>query len=173
MKLEIVKADITKQNVDAIVNAANSRLANGGGVAKAIRLAAGPEYQRECDQLAAKELVPTGEAVVTGAGSLPCRYVINAVGPIYGKNAGRDAELLTAAYVSSLQAAMEWDITSIAFPAISCGIYGYPLQEGAEIAVSSVLMAAEQSPQLELIRFCLFGDRELEAFETAACHLTA
>ena len=166
-RIEIVLGDITKQEVDAIVNAANSQLANGGGVAQAISLAAGPEYQRECDSFAATGVVRTGQVLTTGAGGLPCKFVINAVGPIYGRHEGAEAELLASAYRNSIKAASEHKLRSIAFCAISCGIYGYPLAEGAAIALRTTYQTLLEYEDIDFIRFCLFGPAELDAFNQA------
>lgn len=167
--LELVQGDITKQQVDAIVNAANSRLANAGGVAWAIGDAAGPQLQRACDELiAAAGPLRTGEAVATDAYDLPCRKVIHAVGPVYGDHEGEEAALLAAVHRNSLSLAAELDLATIAFPAISCGIYGYPLEEAAPIAIAAALEGLrEAAGTVELVRFCLFGERELGAFEAA------
>jgi O-acetyl-ADP-ribose deacetylase (regulator of RNase III) len=167
-RIEVVLADITQEAVDAIVNAANGQLANAGGVAHAISDAAGPELQRACDELVAEHgPVSTGEAVATDAFRLPCRKVIHAVGPIYGRHGGRESELLAAAHRCAIGLADELGLQSIAFPAISCGIYGYPLDEAAPIAVSSALDALSASGEIALVRFCLFGERERTAFERA------
>jgi O-acetyl-ADP-ribose deacetylase (regulator of RNase III) len=167
-RIEIVLADITRQDVDAIVNAANTQLANAGGVARAISDAAGPELQRACDELVAERgPLSTGEAVATGAFRLPCRTVIHTVGPVYGRHAGEEAELLATAHRSAVATAAELGLSSIAFPAISCGIYGYPLEEAAPIAISSAIGALEAFGDLSLARFCLFGEGERDAFERA------
>jgi O-acetyl-ADP-ribose deacetylase (regulator of RNase III) len=167
-RIEIVLADITRQEVDAIVNAANTHLANAGGVARAISDAAGPELQRACDELVAERgPLSTGEAVATGAFRLPCRTVIHTVGPIYGRHGGEEAELLAAAHRSSIALAAELGLGSIAFPAISCGVYGYPLDEAAPIAISSTIEALDAAEGVSLARFCLFAERERTAFERA------
>jgi O-acetyl-ADP-ribose deacetylase (regulator of RNase III) len=167
-RIEVVQADITEQDLDAIVNAANSALAHGGGVAGAIARAAGPELQRASDQLvAARGRLATGEAVATDGFGLRARRVIHAVGPVYGRHAGKEAELLASAHRSAVAVAAELGLSSIAFPAISCGIYGYPFEEAAPIAVSSTSEALDRAPGIGLVRFCLFGDRELAAFERA------
>jgi len=167
-RIEIARADITEQDLDAIVNAANSALAHGGGVAGAIAGAAGPELQRASDQLvAARGQIATGEAVATDGFRLPASRVIHAVGPVYGRHPGEEAELLASAHRSAVAVAAELGLSSIAFPAISCGIYGYPLEEAAPIAISSTSEALDGAPGVGLVRFCLFGDRELAAFERA------
>ena len=167
-RIEVVLADITGEAVDAIVNAANTQLANAGGVARAISNAAGPELQRACNELVAERgPLSTGEAVATDAFRLPCHKVIHTVGPIYGRHGGEEAELLGDAHRSSIALAAELGLKSIAFPAISCGVYGYPLDEAAPIAVSSSLEALSDRGEIDLVRFCLFAERERSAFERA------
>jgi len=168
-RIEVARADITQERVDAIVNAANGNLAHGGGVAAAISRAAGPELQRACDELiASRRPLSTGEAVATDAFRLPCKRVIHAVGPIYGRHDGREAELLASAHRNPIALAAELGLRSVSFPAISCGIYGYPIDEAAPVAVSATAAAlAECGPDVELVRFCLVGDAELAAFESA------
>lgn len=135
--IEIVQGDITKARVDAIVNAANSRMLGGGGVDGAIHRAAGPALLEECKAVKPENGIrcPTGEARITGAGNLKARYVIHTVGPKYGIDKDPD-KLLAAAYRNSLDLALAHGCKSIAFPAISCGVYGYPPQEAAKIAIS-------------------------------------
>ncbi len=167
-RIEVVRADITRQDLDAIVNAANSMLAHGGGVAGAIAGAAGPELQRASEQLvAARGSLSTGEAVATDSFELPARMVIHAVGPVYGRHDGGEAALLAAAHRSAIEVAAGLGLRSVAFPAISCGIYGYPLEEAAPIAISATAAALDAAPEIGLARFCLFGDRELSAFGRA------
>jgi O-acetyl-ADP-ribose deacetylase (regulator of RNase III) len=167
-RIEVVQADITTEDLDAIVNAANTALAHGGGVAGAIARAAGPELQRASDALiAARGPLATGEAVATGGFGLRARTVIHAVGPVYGRHGGEEAALLAAAHRSAIEVADELGLGSIAFPAISCGIYGYPLEEAAPTAISATVEALDRAPDVSLVRFCLFGDRELSAFEDA------
>lgn len=144
------------------MNAANSRLAHGGGVAAAISRAAGPELDRESRELVEQEgSVPVGQAVVTGGYDLKVPWVIHAVGPVYGENGERDAELLVAAYRNSLERAREVGAKSVAFPAISTGIFGYPLDEAARIAVETV---RDHDGDLD-ITFALFDQRTFSAFE--------
>lgn len=167
-RIEIARGDITRQRVDAVVNAANGHLAHGGGVAAAISRAAGPELQRASDALIAERgPLATGEAAATDAFALPCRAVIHTVGPVYGQHGGEEAELLAAAHRSAIAVAAELDLSSLAFPAISCGIYGYPLQKAAPVAIAATVEALGAAPKVELVRFCLFGEREQEAFESA------
>jgi O-acetyl-ADP-ribose deacetylase (regulator of RNase III) len=167
-RIEVVRADITREDLDAIVNAANSMLAHGGGVAGAIARAAGPELQRVSDELIAfRGPLATGEAVATDSFGLPARKVIHAVGPVHGRHGGDEAALLAAAHRSAIEVAAGLGLRSIALPAISCGIYGYPLEEAAPIAISATAEALDAAPEIGLARFCLFGDRELSAFEHA------
>jgi O-acetyl-ADP-ribose deacetylase (regulator of RNase III) len=167
-RIEVVLADITREDVDAIVNAANTRLELGGGVAGAIAGAAGPELQRACDEVIdARRPLSTGEAVATEGFGLPARVVIHAVGPVYGRHGGEEAELLAAAHRSAVEVAAGLGLASIAFPAISCGIYGYPLDQAAPVAIGATIEALEGAPDVERVRFCLFGERERDAFERA------
>jgi O-acetyl-ADP-ribose deacetylase (regulator of RNase III) len=167
-RIELVLGDITQQDTDAIVNAANTRLAHGGGVAAAISRAAGPELQRASEELIAKRgPLSTGEAVATDAFALPSRKVIHTVGPVYGQHGGEEDALLAAAHRSAIALAAELGLSSIAFPAISCGIYGYPLEEAAPVAIAATAETLEAAPGVSLARFCLFGERERAAFEQA------
>ena len=160
--VECVRGDITSQaDVDAIVNAANARLESGGGVAGAIHRAAGPALAREARPLAPIE---PGEAVITGAHDLPNRYVIHALGPVYGQD-HPEAELLAGCYRNSLALAEENGIGSIAFPAISTGAFGYPGEEAARVALRTVIDEAETLRHVRLVRFVLFGEEDLEAHE--------
>jgi O-acetyl-ADP-ribose deacetylase len=166
-KIEVVRADLTAERTDAIVNAANTRLAHGGGVAGAIARAAGPELQRACDELiAARGELRTGEAVATEAFGLSCRKVIHAVGPIYGRHDGAEPELIAAAHANAVRLADELGLRSLSFPAISCGIYGYPVAEAAPIALGAVAEASAGTG-IELVRFCFIGDAEREPFAAA------
>ena len=140
-RVVIVVGDITRQNVDAIVNAANSSLLGGGGVDGAIHRAGGPAILEACREIRAKKYpqgLPTGEAVITTAGDLPAQYVIHTVGPIYGQNGGRESELLAACYRNSLKTAERYSLSSIAFPAISTGVFGYPLAEAAQVSSQAI-----------------------------------
>jgi len=160
--LECVRGDITSQDdVGAIVNAANARLESGGGVAGAIHRAAGPALAEEARPLA--PLSP-GEAVITGAHNLPNRYVIHALGPVYGQD-HPEAELLANCYRNSLALAEERGIESVAFPAISTGVFGYPVEEAARVAIGTVLDEAEKLQHVRLIRFVLFGEGDLAVHE--------
>jgi O-acetyl-ADP-ribose deacetylase (regulator of RNase III) len=165
--LELLQGDIVVQDVDAIVNAANSALSGGGGVDGAIHRAAGPELLTECLTLGR---CPTGEARITGGYQLKARHVIHAVGPVY-QGEPRDAELLASAYRSSLQLASQHGLRSVAFPAISTGIYRYPLREAAPIALRTVQAYLEEHPEIELVRFVLWDDQSRAEFERAALDL--
>jgi len=157
-KLEAVKADITKLAVDAIVNAANTSLLGGGGVDGAIHRAAGPELLAECRAIGG---CPAGEARITRGYRLPAKYVIHTVGPVYRDGRHDEAQLLASCYRNSLRLAVENGVRTIAFPAISCGIYGYPIEEAAEIAVRETAVAAG----IERIIFACFGDHVYRAYE--------
>src|SRR5438309_12103675 len=140
-RVSVVVGDITKQDVEAIVNAGNSALLGGGGGDGAIHRAGGPAILEECREIRRTrfpEGLPTGEAVITTGGKLAALYVIHTVGPIYGEHRGREAELLANCYHNSLTLAVEKNLTSVAFPAISTGIYGYPLAEAAEVASRTI-----------------------------------
>jgi O-acetyl-ADP-ribose deacetylase len=160
--VECVQGDITAQDdVAAIVNAANAELRSGGGVAGAIHRAAGPELEREARPLAP---IRAGEAVITGGHDLPNRYVIHTLGPVYGQDRP-EAELLATCYRNALALAEENGIDSIAFPAISTGIFGYPVEEAAEVALRTVGEQAEMLEHVRLIRFVLFGEKDFEVHE--------
>ncbi len=166
MKIETVLGDITKQtDVEAIVNAANNSLLGGGGVDGAIHRAAGRELLAECRTLNGCE---TGEAKITSAYKLPCKYVIHTVGPIYrGGNSG-EPQLLENAYKNSMKVALQNKIRTIAFPSISTGIYSYPLKQAAEIAVKTVNDFYMEHPnEFDCIRFVLFDERTKQAYDNA------
>lgn len=164
--LELVEGDITEQHVDAIVNAANSRLAGGGGVDGAIHRKGGPEIMAET-RAKYPQGCPTGSAVISGAGRLPCKYVIHAVGPIYRDGQHGEPELLASAYRRSLELAVTHGCQSVAFPALSAGAYGYPLPEAARIALQTVLDHLKEARAPSLVRFVLFGQTAFEAFVKA------
>jgi O-acetyl-ADP-ribose deacetylase len=167
VRLELVHGDITAQRVDAIVNAANSSLLGGGGVDGAIHRKGGPEILAECRALRASEHrdgLPTGEAVATTAGRLPARWVIHTVGPVYSRTEDRSA-LLRACYAHALRVADELGATSVAFPLISSGIYGWPVEDAVRQALA-VLRAAETG--VATARLVLFTEAMLDAAETVA-----
>jgi O-acetyl-ADP-ribose deacetylase (regulator of RNase III) len=162
LRLELVRGDITQQRVDAIVNAANSALAPGGGVDGAIRRAGGPAITAATAQIGG---CATGDAVATTGGDLPARHVIHAVGPIWQGGNAAEPELLASAHRRAIEVAVELGCRSIAFPAISTGIYGYPPELAAPVAVAAV---REAGSELELVRVVLFSDDLLRAYEAAA-----
>lgn len=162
--LELVEGDITRQDTEAIVNAANSGLKGGGGVDGAIHRAGGPEIMEECRRIGG---CPTGGAVVTTGGRLKARYVIHAVGPVYAGGKKKEAELLASAYRNSLILASGKGIRSIAFPSISTGAYGYPIDEAARIALKTVIEYLKEHPEIGLVRFVLFGSDAYSAYEAA------
>ena len=165
--LELVEGDITALKTDAIVNAANEHLAHGGGLAGAIVRRGGPEIQRESDAWVRKHgRVPTGSAAITGAGKLPATYVIHAVGPVYD-GTQRCAESLASALRSSLTLADEYGLISVALPAISTGIFGYPLEQAAQVLLSAAIAYLESETGLERVVFCLYGGEAVETFVKA------
>ena len=169
-RIEITKGDITKENVDAIVNAANNSLLGGGGVDGAIHKAGGPAILEACKKLGGCE---TGEAKLTIGGKLPARYVIHTVGPIYHDGNYGEALFLTSCYRKCLELALEYNITSIAFPAISCGVYGYPISEAARIALNTVKTFCESNQGINLIRFVLFGEDVFAIYKSELTALNA
>ncbi len=159
--LEVVQGDITQQDTDAIGNAANSALAGGGGVDGAIHRAGGPSVMSE---LKTKyKGCPTGSAVITVGGNLKAKYVIHAVGPRYSASP-KDPELLSGAYRKSLELCTQNKISSIAFPSISTGIYGYPVEEASRIALKTVMDYLKNHPEIKLVRFVLFDPKTLEVY---------
>jgi O-acetyl-ADP-ribose deacetylase (regulator of RNase III) len=165
--LELMRGDIVAQDVDAIVNAANESLRAGGGVCGAIHHAAGPELEAECLRIGG---CPPGEARITAGYRLKARHVIHAVGPRYAARP-RDPEVLASAYRNSLRLASEQGLTSVAFPSISTGIFGYPLDLAAPVALETVARMLEEHPKLKLARFVLWDDKSMSAYSHAATKL--
>jgi O-acetyl-ADP-ribose deacetylase len=162
--LELVEGDITQQDTDAIVNAANAALRPGGGVDGAIHRAGGPAIEAECRRLGG---CPTGEARVTTGGNLKARQVIHTVGPVYRDGRHREPDLLASCYRESLKLASAKGIKSLAFPSISTGIYGYPIEDAARIAVKTVTDYLAQHPEIERVRLVLFGRAAYEVYAKA------
>ena len=163
--LELVQGDITRETTDAIVNAANSQLEPGGGVCGAIHRAGGPAIAAECRKLRAERgQVATGHAVATSGGRLPARFVIHAVGPVWSGGASGEPKALASAYQESLRVADELSLKSIAFPAISTGIFGYPLREATQVAVDAVSEALSRAKNVDTVRFVVFDDTALQAY---------
>lgn len=168
--LEFVEGDITRIPADAIVNAANSALAGGGGVDGAIHRAGGPSIMAELDKIRPKiGRCPTGDAVVTGAGNLPAKHVIHAVGPIYRDGTFGEPDLLASCYRTSLKLAQEHGAETVSFPSISTGVYGYPIADAAEVAIRTVVDRLQQ-PDCAVTRvtFVLFGTAAYKAHTRAA-----
>lgn len=156
-RLAIVQGDITRQNTDAIVNAANSSLMGGGGVDGAIHRAGGPAILEECKQVVARQgRLPTGKAVITTGGNLKARYVIHTVGPVWRGGDRGEADLLASAYRESLEVATENNLSSVSFPSISTGAYGYPVAEAANMALATVINFLQRVTSLREVIFVLF-----------------
>jgi len=168
-KLSITQGDITAQSTDAIVNAANPGLMGGGGVDSAIHRAGGPAILEECKQTVAKQgRLPTGKAVITTGGNLKAKHVIHTVGPVWHGDSRNEAQLLTSAYQESLKLAAENDLTSVSFPSISTGAYGYPVAEASRVAIKAVIsFLGEQTTSLEEVVFVLFDTATYEAYASA------
>ena len=162
--LELVEGDITRQDTEAIVNAANAALRPGGGVDGAIHRAGGPAIEAECRRLGG---CPTGEARVTTGGNLKARYVIHTVGPVYRDGHHREPELLASCYRESLKLASAQGIKSLAFPSISTGVYGYPIEDAARIALKTVTDYLARHPEIERVRLVLFGRAAYEVYAQA------
>lgn len=161
-KIEIQQGDITRLDVDAIVNAANTKLLGGGGVDGAIHRAAGPKLLEECRTIGG---CPTGEARITGGYNLAARHVIHTVGPVYSGKP-QDSQLLTGCYLNSLKLAVENNLATIAFPAISCGVYGYPIEDACKIAVDTSCVFLKTNASLEKIIFIQFSPKDYAVYET-------
>jgi len=162
--IEAIMGDITKEQVDAVVNAANKTLLGGGGVDGAIHRAGGPAILEECRKLGGCE---TGDAKITTAGRMPAKFVIHTVGPVYRGGRQGEPEKLARCYRRSLEVAIENGVRSVAFPAISCGVYGYPIPEAARIAVNTVRDFLESHSGIEQVRFVLFGADTFAPFQEA------
>ncbi|MDD5590733.1 MAG: O-acetyl-ADP-ribose deacetylase [Dehalococcoidales bacterium] len=168
-RLHIIQGDITKQGTDAVVNAANSSLMGGGGVDGAIHRAGGPAILEECKEIVSRQgRLPTGKAVITTGGNLRARYVIHTVGPVWRGGGKGEPDLLASAYQESLRLAVENKMHSISFPSISTGIYGYPVERAAEVAVGTAVTFLRQGPAaLEEVVFVLFDNKTFAAYSRA------
>ena len=169
-KIEIIRGDITKQKVDAIVNAANSSLMGGGGVDGAIHRAGGPAILEECRKIVSRQGgCQTGDAVITTAGNLPAKFVIHTVGPVWNGGKNNEPEKLSNCYKNSLQLAAENDLETIAFPNISTGIYGYPKKEAAQIAVATVtkyLQKGQNGSSIRKVYFVCFDEENFQLYQS-------
>ncbi len=166
-RLLVKTGDLTLEDVDAIVNAANSSLLGGGGVDGAIHRGGGPAIIEACREIRRSRYpqgLPTGEAVITTGGNLTARHVIHTVGPVYGQNGGREAELLAACYGNSIALAASNGLTSIAFPAISTGVYGYPKDEAAAVASRAIERALAAHPGIREVRLVFFSPADAQTF---------
>jgi len=167
-KLSIIKGDITQQATDAIVNAANPSLMGGGGVDGAIHRAGGPAILAECKQIVSRQgRLPTGKAVITTAGNLKARYVIHTVGPVWHGGGKGEAELLESAYRQSLKLAAGNHLSSISFPSISTGAYGYPVDKAARVALRTIISFLGESTSTKEVAFVLFDSQTFAAYSSA------
>jgi O-acetyl-ADP-ribose deacetylase (regulator of RNase III) len=169
--VQLIRGDITEMGTDAIVNAANSRLMGGGGVDGAIHRRGGPQILKECKRIKATEWpegLPTGEAVITEAGNLKAKHVIHTIGPIWRGGNHCEPELLARAYQNSLKLALEKDLKSVAFPSISTGAYGYPIEDACRVALEAVKEFLEKEDSLDKVVFVLFSEHALKAYVAEA-----
>lgn len=171
--IELIQGDITGEKVDAIVNAANEKLIGGGGVDGAIRKAGGEEVTKECDIIRARQGgCPTGKAVITTGGNLPAEYIIHTVGPVWKGGDSGEPELLASCYKESIALAVKNGLYSIAFPSISTGVYGYPTEKAAKIALQTIWDLAENVDRMPtLVQFVLFDDATFECYTDALSNL--
>lgn len=168
-RLTIIQDDITAQDTDVIVNAANEQLQRGGGVCGAIFAAAGPQLANACDEIG---FCATGEAVATPGFDLPATHIIHTVGPVWGAGSGEDEDdLLASCYTESLALAADLGARSIAFPSISTGTYGFPVERAAQIAVAAIVAGLDEHPEIDEIRMVCFSAADLEAYEQAVSAL--
>jgi O-acetyl-ADP-ribose deacetylase (regulator of RNase III) len=173
-RLSLVQGDITNQETDAIVNAANSSLMGGGGVDGAIHRAGGPAILEDCKKIVAQRgRLPAGQAVITTGGSLKARFVIHTVGPIWHDGKKGEPETLASAYLESLQKAVEHKLRSVSFPSISTGVYGYPVEQAARVTIGTVIGFLKRDESLQEVVFVLFDSRTFDAYRWALEELTA
>lgn len=172
--ITLLTGDITLQGTDAIVNAANEQLAPGGGVCGAIHRAGGPAIWEECERIVQKRgPLPTGQAVATTAGKMKARYVIHTVGPVWHGGRSGEAELLASCYRESIRVAGELKLKSVAFPSISTGIFGYPVELAAPVALAAVAEAVQASPHVTEVRFVLFDQTTFDVYSDAGRAISA
>lgn len=164
-RIKLIKGDITKLDVDAVVNAANSSLRGGGGVDGAIHRAAGPKLHEDCMRIILKQgTCDPGESVITSAGNMPSRYVIHTVGPVWHGGGQDEEQILRQAYVNSLELASDFGLKTIAFPNISTGIYGFPKDKAAETAIDAVNNYLQVNESIQQVTFCCFDDENFEIY---------
>jgi O-acetyl-ADP-ribose deacetylase (regulator of RNase III) len=173
--LEFIEGDITRESTDAVVNAANSSLMGGGGVDGAIHRRGGPAILEACKKIRQEQYpkgLPTGSAVATTAGHLPAKHVIHTVGPVWHGGGGGEAERLASCYRESIRVAEELKLTSVAFPSVSTGVYGYPVAQAAEVAVATVLDALRAAEHVKTVRLVLFGAHDYRVYTEHARNIT-
>ncbi|HIE43944.1 MAG TPA: O-acetyl-ADP-ribose deacetylase [Candidatus Omnitrophica bacterium] len=169
-KVELIQGDITEEETDAIVNAANNALRGGGGVDGAIHRKGGRKIYEECARIG---WCDTGDAKITSGGNLPAKYVIHTVGPIWRGGGSGEEEFLASCYRRSLEVARENNIRTIAFPSISTGAYGYPIKEAANVALKTILEEIEQKDEMDLVRMVLFSPQDFEVYKKVFSEITA